>query len=123
MGTWRAVGVRWTSYLESYWKRFVNVKSQRRINVIFGHKADVLSLSLLVLNVQKTYKSKRYLNVKRQRPLDVYLLLWRIMQVSWTLCQDVDWTFKIDVIWTPCSEYCLIRKDAILQEVEQDSMT
>ena len=48
---------------------------------------------------------------------------WRIIEVGWTLCQDVDWTLKIDVLWTSCSDYYLTKKDAILPEVEQNSMT
>ena len=102
---------------ENYWKTIVNVKSLRRINVIFLRNAYVPFSELLISNVQKTYKGKSYLNLKSQRPLYVYLLTWRIMEVCWTLYQDADWTFKIDVIWMSCSEYCLTRKDAILLEV------
>ena len=67
-------------------KRFVNVKSLRQINVSFGRNADFPFSSLLVWNVQKTCKCKSYLNVKSQRPLDVYLLTRRIMEVGWTIC-------------------------------------
>ena len=35
----------------------------------------------------------------------MYLLTWRVIEVCWTLCQDFDWTLKIDVIWTSCFEY------------------
>ena len=34
----------------------MNVKYERHIDVIFGRDADILSLSLLVLNVYKSYK-------------------------------------------------------------------
>ena len=44
------------------------------------------------------------------------------MTVGWTLCQNVDWTSEIDVTWTLFSEYTLTRKDAILPEMEQNSM-
>ena len=42
----------------------MNVKSLSLINVIFGRNAVVPFSSLLVLNVQKTYKSKSSLNIK-----------------------------------------------------------
>ena len=45
-------------------ERKVNVKSVSRINVSFGRNAVVPFSSLLVLNVQKTYKSKSSLNIK-----------------------------------------------------------
>ena len=44
----RRIQVRPTKTIE---ERLVNVESLRRINVIFGRNADVLSSSLLVLNV------------------------------------------------------------------------
>ena len=42
------------------------------------------------------------------------------MTVGWTLCQNVDWTFEIDVTWTSFSEYFLTRKEAILPEMKQN---
>ena len=42
----------------------MNIKSLSRINVIFGRNAVVPFSSLLVLNVQKTYKGKSSLNIK-----------------------------------------------------------
>ena len=40
------------------------------------------------------------------------------MIVDWTLCQNVDSTFEIDITWMSFSEYFLTRKDAILPEIK-----
>ena len=100
-------------------ERHVNVKSLSRINVIF----DVMQ-TILVLNVQKTYKSKLLwkLNLKALQTWIYACFEMTNYNSFWMLCQDIDSTFKTDVTWMSCSEYHLTRKDAVLPEVEQDSM-
>ena len=99
LGTRRKVNVSWTSYLgpsdENYWvtlcERKISASYKRHLDII---RTILLRRYSLSKDVHKQMLFERYISTSFGR----VSLIWRFREVNSTLCQDIDWTFKTDVI-------------------------